>query len=69
MTTHAGEDHVGSKLDWQKVRWIREAAHLNDVQIASELGVDRTTVRLVRANATWREPDYQPRNSPGLSAS
>ncbi len=50
-------------LDWDKVRAIR-ASDKTDSQLAREHGVTRTTVRWVRMNATWKDPDYVPRASP-----
>lgn len=59
-----GEEHGQAKLDAAKVALIRETTDKSDYALAKELGVERSTVRLVRLNQTWHDPHYTPRASP-----
>lgn len=58
-----GEGHPNSKLTWEVVDAIR-ASKESDSALARKHGVARATVRLVRENVTWHDPDYDPRPSP-----
>ena len=48
-----GEDHHGSKLNDELVRYIRQTNKSN-YRLAKELGVDPSTIRDARNKKTWR---------------
>lgn len=64
MTTdnnaRSGQDHPRALLDWEIVRAIRANTQASNSELARRYGVDRKTIRLVRANMTWRDPAYVP---------
>ena len=60
---NSGEEHARAQLTWEDVRFIRSHPELNNAELARQFRVDRSTIRLVRANATWRDPDYVPQPS------
>lgn len=62
MAVH-GTEHHKAALDWEKVRYIREHDELSNEDLARMFGVARSTIRMVRANVTWKDPSYTPRPS------
>ena len=60
MTNVRGEQHWNAKLDWSKVKEIRARANedKSNAELAREFEINKTTVRLIRANATWHDPSY-----------
>lgn len=63
-TRHRGTAHHKSKLDWEAVRFIREHTELNNAELARQYGVTRATIRSIRENVTWHDPEYQVRENP-----
>lgn len=51
-----GEMHVGAKLDWDKVRYIRaNPDRLTDVALAGRFSVSKSTIGQVKQYLTWKE--------------
>lgn len=51
-----GEAHPKAKLDWDKVRYIREnPENLRQCQLAEKFGIAESTLRQVIHNWSWRE--------------
>lgn len=63
MTTHRREKHHKARLDSRAVRFIRTHPELSNADLARKYGVERSTIRLVRANVSWRDPAYTPEPS------
>lgn len=56
-----GENHPIARLTYESVRRIRENSEgWTDYKWGQVLNVDRSTVRLVRINKQWHDPDYTP---------
>ena len=62
--TSSGEAHFKHKLTWPDITYIRAHPELNNAELARRFAVERSTVRLIRANVTWRDPDYTPFENP-----
>lgn len=54
-----GAGHPNSVLNWDIVREIRSSDE-SLLQLARRFGVDKSTIRFVRANVTWHDPSYSP---------
>lgn len=64
MTTpHRGEQHSKHRLTETSVEFVRSHPDLSNADLARMFGVERSTIRLVRANVTWHDPDYSPEPS------
>lgn len=50
-----GMAHMNSKLDWEKVRYIRTNPHISIKTLADMYKVAPTTIRQVRDGYTWKE--------------
>lgn len=56
-----GEQHPNARLTYSLVRRIRENREgWTDYKWAEALNVDRNTIRLVRINKRWHDPNYTP---------
>lgn len=51
-----GEDCSWSKLDWDKVNYIRQHPEITAAQLARDFGVARKTVSDARNFKTWKNP-------------
>ena len=52
----SGELHAKSKLDWEKVRFIRDNPEkLSPKDLAARLGVNTTTIHQVQQHLSWKE--------------
>lgn len=63
VTAHRGEQHKRHRLTKSDVDLIRSSPELSNAELARMFGVERSTIRLVRANVTWRDPSYTPTTS------
>lgn len=61
----SGEAHHKAKLTQEQVDWIRhpDQADRSNADLAREVGVSRSTVRMIRANMMWRDDSYTPTDS------
>jgi hypothetical protein len=55
-----GTSHHRARLDQEKVRYIRAHTELSNADLARMFGVTRATIRAIRANAAWHDPNYTP---------
>jgi len=69
-TRHRGEQHFRSKLTAEDVAFIRhpDNREMNNAELARRFGVERSTIRLIRENVTWHDPNYVPFQNPFFGA-
>lgn len=63
-TRHRGEGHHKSKLTWDDVHYIREHTEESNAAMGRRFGVGRSTIRLIRENVTWHDPEFVPSVNP-----